>query len=236
MREWAGVDPANGSAMWNLYYDDKNVNGLFDSGDTPITSMALYMNANPSASVQKTTTGNYSQATQLYVGKSAIPKVRGAFRLSATYKNFDLTAQFGYSVGGYSYDNFYSWLMDNDPIGSSNFHTDMLNRWQKPGDVTNVPRLSDNFTTDANFTSTSTRFLTKADYLSLNNLKLGFSLSSKILKDMNVNKFNIFLSGDNLMMLSQRNGFNPSTSESGSSDIYRYNPLTSFSLGVKVEF
>ena len=53
---------------------------------------------------------------------------------------------------------------------------------------------------------------------------------------MNISKLNIFVTGDNLMMLSQRNGFNPSTSETGSSNIYRYNPLTSFSMGVKVEF
>ena len=236
MREWAGVDPANGSAMWNLYYDDANTNGSFDAGDTPITSMALYMDANPTANVEQTTTGNYSQATQLYVGKSSIPTVRGAFRLNAAYKNFDLTAQFGYSVGGYAYDNFYSWLMDNDAIGQNNFHTDIRNRWQKPGDVTNVPRLSDNFTTDVNFTATSTRFLTKADYLALNNLKLGYNFPARILQDMNISKLNIFVTGDNLMMLSQRNGFNPSTSETGSSNIYRYNPLTSFSMGVKVEF
>jgi len=236
MREWAGVDPANGAAMWNLYYDDANTNGLFDAGDTPITSMALYMAANPTANVEQTTTGNYSQATQLYVGKSSIPKVRGAFRLNASYKNFDLTAQFGYSIGGYAYDNFYSWLMDNDAIGQNNFHTDIRNRWQKPGDVTNVPRLSDNYTTDVNFAATSTRFLTKADYLALNNLKLGYNFSNRILQDMNISKLNIFVTGDNLMMLSQRNGFNPSTSETGSSNIYRYNPLTSFSMGVKVEF
>jgi hypothetical protein len=126
--------------------------------------------------------------------------------------------------------------MDNDAIGQNNFHTDIRNRWQKPGDVTNVPRLSDNYTTDVNFAATSTRFLTKADYLALNNLKLGYNFPIRTLQDMNISKLSIFVTGDNLMMLSQRNGFNPSTSESGSSNIYRYNPLTSFSMGVKVEF
>jgi TonB-linked SusC/RagA family outer membrane protein len=236
MREWAGVDPANGAGLWNLYYDDVNSDGIFNSGDIPIRTMAVYMATNASPNVQQTTTADYSKATLNYVGKSAIPTVRGAFRLNASYKNFDLTAQFGYSIGGYAYDNFYSWLMDNDQIGQNNYHTDVRNRWQKPGDVTNVPRLSDNFTTDVNFAATSTRFLTKADYLALNNLKLGYNFPIRTLQDMNISKLSIYVTGDNLMMLSQRNGFNPSTSESGSSNIYRYNPLTSFSMGVKVEF
>jgi hypothetical protein len=46
---------------------------------------------------------------------------------------------------------------------------------------------------------------------------------------------NIFVSGDNLLFFSQRDGFNTSTSESGGSDTYRYSPLSTFSLGLKVE-
>ena len=236
MREWAGVDPANGAGLWNMYYDDLNSNGVFDATDTRITNMVIYLSQNTNANVQKTTTNVYSQATQKYVGKSAIPTVRGSFRLSTSYKNFDLSAQFGYSIGGYAYDNYYAWLMDNDAIGSNNWSTDIRNRWQKPGDVTNVPRISDNFSEDVNFNATSTRFLTKADYLSLNNVKFGYTLPGEVAKSMNISKCNLYVSGDNLMMLSNRKGFNPSTSESGSSNIYRYNPLTSFTLGVKVEF
>src|SRR5690606_5092292 len=145
-----------------------NGDGMFDSGDAIINNMVLYLDENPDAVVARTTTNDYSNATQKYVGKSAIPKVRGAFRLNASYKNFDLTAQIGYSIGGYAYDGNYSWLMTNSLIGSDNWHTDMRDRWQQPGDITNVPRLSDNYTTDTRQNSTSTRFLTKADYLSLN--------------------------------------------------------------------
>ena len=36
MREWAGVNPATGAAMWNLYYDDINGDGIFDNGDAPL--------------------------------------------------------------------------------------------------------------------------------------------------------------------------------------------------------
>lgn len=242
MREWAGVDPANGSGLWNLYYDDINDNGILDAGDVRIGSMFNYMDSNPNANVEKTTTSVYSQATQTFVGKSSIPKVRGAFRLNSSFKNFDLTAQFSYSIGGYAYDNYYSWLMDNDIIGANNWHVDIRNRWQKPGDVTNVPRISDNHSNpglgqdDSNFNQVSTRFLTKADYLSLNNVRLGYTIPERFVNRMNISRFNMYVSGDNLLMFSRRDGFNPSTAESGNSNIYRYNPLTSISFGVKVEF
>ena len=236
MREWAGVDPANGAGLWNMYYNDINSDGVFNSGDQPITSMTLYLSENADANVQKTTTSVYSQATQKYVGKSAIPSVRGSFRLNAEYKSFNLTAQFGYSVGGYVYDSGYAILMDSgDLIGANNWHKDIANAWQQPGDVTDVPRLTSAFGTDANFNSTSTRFLTKADYLSLNNLKIGYTLPEKFTNKLMISKFNMYVSGDNLMMLSSRNGLNPTTLIS-SSNSGIYMPMTTFSFGTKIEF
>ena len=113
-REWAGVNPATGAAMWNLYYDDINGDGIFDNGDAAINSMTLYLDENPNADVAKTTTEDYADATQKYVGKSAIPDIRGGFRLNAKYKSVDFTAQFSYSIGGHVYDNGYSVLMNNE--------------------------------------------------------------------------------------------------------------------------
>ena len=236
MREWAGVDPANGAGLWNLYYNDLNGNNIFDSGDEGITSMTLYLHDNPDANVQKTTTTNYAQATQKYVGKSAIPKVRGSFRLNAEYKNFDLTAQFSYSVGGYVYDSGYAQLMDNsDLIGANNWHKDILKAWKEPGDVTNVPRLTSGYNTDVNYNSFSTRFLTKADFLSLNNVKIGYTIPKQFTDKLKISNLNLYFSGDNLMMLSARNGLNPTTLV-GTSNSGIYMPMTTFSFGTKIEF
>ncbi|MCL9769127.1 SusC/RagA family TonB-linked outer membrane protein [Flavobacterium sp. HXWNR69] len=236
MREWAGVDPATGAAMWNLYYNDINDNGVFDNADAPIGSMTIYMSQNPDANVKKTTTTSYSQATQKYTGKSAIPDVRGSFRLNAAYKNFDLTAQFGYSIGGYVYDNGYAQLMDNSSlIGSDNWHRDIHNAWKQYGDVTNVPRLSSGFASDVNANSTSSRFLTKADYLSLNNVRIGYNIPAAFLTKMNLSKLNLYVSGDNLLMFSRRDGLNPQTLIS-SSNSGIYVPMTTISFGTKIEF
>lgn len=238
LREWAGVDPATGVGLWSMYYVDANDNGIYDAGDTAsgTQNLTTLKANNPDATIGKTTTSNYSQATVKYVGKSAIPKVRGSFRVNAGFKNFDFTAQFGYSVGGYVFDNGYATLMNSGSlIGSNNFSTDIRNRWMEPGDITNVPRLSGNFGTDGNFSSASTRWLTKADYLSLNNVRLGYTIPDAFMERLHVSRINLYVSGDNLMMISAREGLNPQTLiASSNSGIYM--PMTTFSFGAKVEF
>lgn len=236
LREWAGVNPATGAAMWNLYYDDVNADGIFDNGDTPINSMTLFLDENPNANVAQTVTEDYSEATQKYVGKTAIPDVRGGFRLNAAYKDFDLTAQFSYSIGGHIYDNGYSVLMNNrDLIGSNNFHADVRDAWTQPGDVTNVPRMTAGYNTDTQHNASSTRFLTKANFLSLNNLRIGYNLPEAAAEKAGLTNLSFFVSGDNLMMLSSRNGLNP-TNFIASSNSGIYMPMTTFSLGTKIQF
>ncbi|NMH26710.1 SusC/RagA family TonB-linked outer membrane protein [Flavobacterium silvaticum] len=238
MREWAGVDPATGEGLWNLYYNDMNSNGVFDSSDEAISTLTIYESTHPDANVQKTTTNNLSQATQKFVGKSSIPTVRGAFRVNATYKNFDISTQFGYSIGGYVYDNGYSTLMSNSNlIGSDNWSTDIRNAWQQPGDITNVPRLSSGYAVnDTQVNGTSTRFLTKADYLSINNVRLGYTLPSRFIDRMDIKYLNLYVSGDNLAMWSARKGLNPQTISGNANNSGIYMPMTTFSLGAKIEF
>ena len=60
----------------------------------------------------------------------------------------------------------------------SNLHKDIADRWQNPGDQTDVPRLDLN--TQINQASTSTRFLTSTDYLSLSSLRLGYNIPARI--------------------------------------------------------
>ena len=233
LREWAGVDPADGVGMWYEYYEDKNSNGMLDP-DEAISSLFPYMHDNPDAVISKTTTKFYPDATQKYVGKSAIPKIRGAFRLEARIKDFDIAAQFLYSLGGYAYDFVYAQLMDNDAVGANNWSTDILQRWQKPGDITNVPRLSSGY--DTNVRSASTRFITSSDFLSLNNVRVGYTVPTSFSNRYGISSLSIFATGDNLFLLSARDGFNPSTDEAGTSDWYTYSPLTTYTVGLRVKF
>ena len=233
IREYAGVDPDLGVPLYNQYYHDENGNGSLDAGEG-IESLHEYQDEFPDRAISMEETTSYSSATKKFVGKSPFPKVRGAFRLNAGFGNFDLSAQFLYSIGGYAYDSAYAGLMHNRAAGGNNYHTDILNRWQMPGDATDVPRLDGNFTSNVN--STSTRFLTKADYLNLNNVRLGYSFTQDQLKSNFLKGIDLWVSGDNLMLLSARDGFNPQTAETGGSDTYRYQPLSTVTSGVRIKF
>ncbi|HZH88843.1 MAG TPA: hypothetical protein VFD78_06650, partial [Chitinophagaceae bacterium] len=120
-------------------------------------------------------------------------------------------------------------------IGADNWHTDMRDSWQQPGDITNVPRMTAGYSTDTQFNTTSSRFLTKADFLSLNNVKLGYTLPQEFTSKMHITKLNLYVTGDNLMMLSARKGLNPTTLIS-SSNSGIYMPMTTFSFGAKIDF
>lgn len=233
IREWTGVDSEDGAPTWSVYYDDANANGSFDSGEE-VGSLVEYQAENPGKTLSKGTTKTYSEATLQYIGKSSIPDIRGAFRLSAEIYNFTISSQFAYSLGGYGYDFTYAQLMHNDQAGQNNWHTDIRNSWKKSGDTSDIPRLySNKYTTVSN---TSSRFITSSDFLALNNLKVGYSIPSKFIKKSGVENVNIWISGDNLFLLSARDGYNPITSESGASGWYTYTPLTTISAGVRIKF
>ncbi|TDS65324.1 SusC/RagA family TonB-linked outer membrane protein [Myroides indicus] len=234
MREWAGVDSKTGEGLWYVYtYQDEN------NKTQTVASLHDFLAANPGmeGKLTKETTNNYAVASQSFVGKSAIPKLRGGINLSAGYKGWELSVQMLYSLGGYAYDGTYAALMGNGTIGGNNWHKDMAGRWQKPGDITDIPRLSNEVSAnDVYVNGTSTRFLTKADYLSINNIRLGYNVPAKFLKQIGLADLSFFVSGDNLWLFTKRKGFNPSGQEFGTSDYYQYTPLSTVTGGVRVKF
>jgi hypothetical protein len=110
----------------------------------------------------------------------------------------------------------------------------MLKTWKQEGDVTSVPRITNG--NDLNVSSTSTRFLTKANYLSLSNINLSYKFPDKWLSRYSISDLSVWVSGDNLWLHSARTGFDPAISQSGASDWYTYAPLTTFSAGIKLRF
>jgi TonB-linked SusC/RagA family outer membrane protein len=232
MPEWAGVDVDNGNPQWVENWVDGNNNNEYDAGEG-ISDLLVYQSQNPDASIQERLTNTYGNATRKYVGKSGIPAVRGAFRLNANYKNFSLSTQFGYSLGGYGYDSQYANLMSNGKIGANSYHTDIRKSWRQPGDITDVPRIYSNENIRVN--GTSSRFITSTDYLALNNARLGYSLSNDVAQRIGIGGLDIWLSGDNLFLLSERSGYNPTISVTGTSGRYTYAPISSYTLGVRVK-
>jgi TonB-dependent starch-binding outer membrane protein SusC len=146
-------------------------------------------------STKKGTTPNYNAAARIHEGKSANPKYYGGLTNTFTYKGISLSADLYYNYGNYVWDQWAFYLSDEVSPTYGKYGLDMQ-RWQKPGDKTNVPKLVYN---SANFSSsTSTRFLYKGDYIRLRNLTLGYNLPGSIAKSMHLNSLRIYARATNL--------------------------------------
>ena len=245
IREYAGVNPETGLAMYNQYYDVKP-----DGNRVLITDMETYRNANGIHSLEVEQTSDWSQATKKFVGKSGIPDLQGGFGFDLYVKGFSFNTTFAYGLGGYGYDSNYAALMHNGTSGSYNWHKDMENRWQKPGDVTDVPMLSNDKLGGSDGTNyanaTSTRFLTSRSYLNLANVRIGYELPKSLVSKLHLGGLSVFVSGDNLFYLSARKGFITTASsgggstdndnDSGNSGRSQYAPLSTVMGGLKIQF
>jgi TonB-linked SusC/RagA family outer membrane protein len=239
-REYAGVDAATGAAQWWSYYNE-----LADGTKEYFVDYESYMAENEGniGTIGKEKTDNYSLATSKFIDKSPIPTVRGSFDLSASYKGFTISALFAYSLGGYGYDGNYAALMDDGLIGGNNWHKDMHDAWQEPGDVTDVPAITGGLSTSgadavnySNANRTSDRFVTKTDYLALNNVRISYDFSEKFNNKIGLKGLRIFAAGDNLWVTTKRAGFYPNLSEVGGSSRYQYVALTTFTAGINIKF
>lgn len=235
--EFVGVDPETGWSEWRLFYDDIDGDGEYTSADMGITDMVTYMNNNPNADVKETTTQNINSATQYYTGHSAVPRFFGGSRLEFGYKGFSLTTQFLYQFGGTGFDGNYQALMDNELVGNAGFHSDIRERWQNPGDVTVVPKLTNGRGSAAGYTNgTSTRFMASSDFVTLNNVRFNYALSDRTISKIGLQGMNIWISGDNLWAKTNRNGFFPFVTEVGVTNREAYDPLSTATFGINFKF
>jgi hypothetical protein len=107
----------------------------------------------------------------------------------------------------------------------------MVNRWQQPGDITDMPRMDNaNHTI---FTTTSSRYLINASHLFLNSATLSYTLPKQLLEKMKLTSAVLSLSGENLLLASARKGLNPMESFSGHTS-YQFSPSRVITLGINL--
>ena len=217
MRDYYGVDPTDGAALYRnvITYNPAN-SRIFDNDKGG----------------QDTVTTLYSNAAQVYVGKSSIPDVYGSFGNTFRYKALSLNIMFLYQLGGYAYDNGYAGLMHPGAYGSG-LHVDALKRWQQPGDITNVPRMQNDQGT--NFSGQSSRYLTSATHLQLNNISLSYDLPKGVLSKISAGSAKVFVSGENLWLFSKRKGMLVNQNFDGT-NANTYPPARILTAGINVNF
>ena len=215
MKEWAGVNPEDGKPQW--YMDDENGN--------------------------KVKTDSYSKASYYKCGKAS-PDVYGSFSTSLFYKNFDLQANFGYSLGGQIY-SYYRQEFDSDGAYAGDRNQMKLqkgwSRWEKPGDIATHPRAMYNNQDKGNLASS--RYLESSDYLKLRSLTLGYNFD---LKKYGIQTLRLSVSGENLFTITDYSGVDPelpagtndkgvlSVTNTGGTSVYP--AVRKFMLGVNLTF
>jgi len=210
LKQWYGVDPADGAALY--YADDATGESVRMVGDVALTT-------------------DVNNAKYDYSG-TAIPDFFGSIGNTFTYKNFELSAMFTYSVGGKTLDYNYRSIMSSGSYGTA-LSTDILDRWQKPGDITDVPRMDVSKTSD--FNAVSSRWLTSASFLNLRSVNLSYKLPSSLLGNSGISSAVAYMSGENLWMLNARKGMNIQQEFDGTTSNV-YTPSRVISIGVNVKF
>ncbi|GAA4307302.1 SusC/RagA family TonB-linked outer membrane protein [Pontixanthobacter gangjinensis] len=207
MRTWAGVDTETGLPTWYL-------NGV----DGEVTS-------------------NYNEAERVEQGANPLPTYSGGLGTRIQYKGFFAEAN-AYFAGGHKiyeqYAQFY--LRTNSfTLGTFNGATELQDRWQQPGDVTDVPKLS--YGQNNNFHATSSRHLYDGDYVRLKNVAIGYNLPSTWAEDLGVDGLSLTLRGTNVATWVKDDGLllDPEVRADGFTRLTTP-PVETYSFSVNVNF
>jgi len=209
--EYAGVDPQTGQALFYPHQDGQ---------------------------VGETTT-DYNQANFVVIGQPN-PDWIGGITNTFQWKNLSLTISFQ-GVLGNDIHNTSGQYMSCQGCWLDNQTKDQLDRWQKPGDQTSVPKAilfggnGDQWR--------SNRYLSDGSYLRLKTLNLSYNLPTPWLQKIAIQKIQIYLIGQNLLTFTNYNGWDPEVSTDAwtnninvGSEFYTSPQAKTIVLGAKIDF
>lgn len=223
--EYAGVDPLTGQALYLDAQPKLDAEGQAITGPGGIEEVDYYYYStdyNHAYSHARRSTGNL------------MPKAYGGFGTTLQAYGVDLSVSFGFQFGGkildYSYRDFMH-NADGSAMGR-NWHKDIFNAWTPENPYTDVPRLNagDKYTS-----STSTRWLTSSNYLSLNNVTLGYTLPAKTVHALGLQAVRVYGAAENVALWAARKGLDPRQGYTNS-DGATYTGMRAISGGLRVTF
>lgn len=146
-----------------------------------------------------------------------------------------------------------NWYMDvlvtgsegNDIFNASRFELELMNdhknqstvvldRWMKPGDITNVPKAD-----AANSKLVSDRFVEDGSFIKLKSVTLGYNFKQPF---KGISKINLYVTGQNLYTWTKYSGFDPEVNAFGTTngvlgvDYGTYPQVRTFIFGLKANF
>ena len=154
-----------------------------------------------------------------------------------------LTNTFGYK--GFDFSFFLHSIYGNDifngtriyiegPTDLDNQTTNVLRRWQKPGDITDIPRIGDDLK--------SSRFIENGSFLRIKNVTFGYSLPKDLLKKIYMKSARIYVSGQNLYTFTTYSGMDPEVNYASTdniimgTDFFTYPQSRTILMGLNIGF
>lgn len=197
--QYWGVNPANGNPVY------VKANGALVQGNINTQTYVAFDPINPT---NVATASSLLSSDRKILGNT-LPTYFGGFTSNMTYKNFDLGFLIRFSGGNKVFNSTLRDMMNQDLNNNS---TEILGRWQStanPGDGV-TPRL---YAGRGNFinlaSAASTRFVENGDFISLDNVSLGYTLPSSLLEKIKVEKIRFFVQAQNLLIITDYKGINP---------------------------
>lgn len=204
--QYWGVNPANGNPV---YY---KADGTLVQGNIPTSTYFVFDPSNPS---DLTTSALLVASEDKKILGNSLPTYYGGFNSNFTYKNFDLGFLFRFSGGN---QIFNSTRRDLVTQNLNNNSTEILGRWQsvsQPGDGV-TPMLYASSNTFTNLTGAATsRFVEDGDFISLDNISIGYNFSKSVTSLVKVDSFRFFVQAQNILMITKYKGLNPEMETSG---------------------
>ncbi len=226
MFKYAGVDQNTGLPLfYHQVTEADHTGGLF--AEVPVGGNA------------KTT--NYSIASRYEIG-SAIPDWIGGFTTTVRYKNFDFSGQLTYQFGGKFYSTEYgNGLYFNNSVGRTISAELIGNTWTPENTTAKFPMAMYGNTYGDGSTFGSWLYtdmaLFSATYLNFKNFTLGYTFPKNLLGKYNIGNLRLYVSGDNLFMLTSHSGIDPRMSLVGGFEVgaYAYPSMRTISFGVNLD-
>jgi hypothetical protein len=184
--EYAGVDPANGDALW--YVNTKDANGKITDHTTK--------------------TNNFNDANFVVLG-SPTPNLIGAITNTFGFKGFELAFTFQGVTGNKIHLIGDQWMGANG-VWYDNQLTSQLASWKKPGDITDVPQARLGW--DNGDQSRNSRYLSDGSYVKLRSFMISYELPKRIISKAGLDRMRLYIQAQNLITFTKYKGWDPEVS------------------------
>ncbi len=186
----------------------------------------------------KATTNNINQAGSFILGNPN-PKVIAGFSNTFSFKGFELSFLFQ-GVFGNQVENGAGGFMSASFDYFDNQTREILNRWQKPGDVTSEPQLR---FFGGNGIGASSRYIYDADYVRLKNVTLAYNIPTAIMRRLHMTSAKVYVTGVNLATITNYPGWDPevntdfrASNRAQGGDFYAAPQIRNVSFGLNLGF